>query len=182
MKLISILSILTLLAACASPVAPWTTDTPVPPVADLQVPFDFEIKLYQGQDTLGGARINFSDAFDGKPVVAVLWAGLCPTCRRELPLMQKAYKEYGERINFVGIDIGPYTGLGFEPEGRELLRQLEITFPAGGPPDGAFMREYRILGTPSSIFFSADGEVVHQWSGLIPAKQLRDNMEALLDS
>jgi thiol-disulfide isomerase/thioredoxin len=153
-----------------------------PVATNVQVPFDFEIKLYQGQETLGGTRVNFSDAFDGKPVVAVLWAGLCPTCRRELPEMQEAYKEYGDRITFVGIDIGPFTGLGFEPEGRALLQQLEITFPAGGPPDGEFMRQYRILGTPASIFFSAEGEVVNQWSGLIPAKQLRSNLEELLDS
>jgi thiol-disulfide isomerase/thioredoxin len=138
--------------------------------------------VYQGEDVLGGQRIRFSDAFrPGKPVVAVMWAGLCPTCRRELPEIQEAYVEYGDRITFIGIDVGPFTGLGLEEQGRTLLEELSITFPAGGPPDGQFMREYRILGSPSTLFFSAHGELVTQWSGLLPRGRLSQEIEELLD-
>jgi thiol-disulfide isomerase/thioredoxin len=152
------------------------------PVA-VEVPFDFEIKVYQGKDVLGGETIRFSDAFrPGKPVVAVMWAGLCPTCRRELPEMQEAHEAYGDRITFIGIDVGPFTGLGREEQGRALLSELGIAFPAGGPPDGQFMREYRILGTPSTLFFSVEGELVTQWSGLLPRNRLTQEIEGLLES
>jgi hypothetical protein len=79
-----------------------------------------------------------------------MWAGLCPTCRRELAVMQRAYEEHGDEIAFIGIDIGPFAGLGFESEGRSLLKELRITFPAGVPPEGTFMPEYRILGSPAT--------------------------------
>jgi thiol-disulfide isomerase/thioredoxin len=149
----------------------------------VELPFDFDINVYQGAEVLGGEQIRFSDAFrPGKPVVAVMWAGLCPTCRRELPEIQEAYEAYGDRITFIGIDIGPFVGLGFEEEGRALLKELNVTFPAGGPPDGQLMREYRILGSPSTLFFSADGEVVTQWSGLLPRDRLTKEIEELLGS
>jgi thiol-disulfide isomerase/thioredoxin len=152
------------------------------PVA-VEVPFDFEINVYQGQDVLGGRQIRFSDAFrSGKPVVAVMWAGLCPTCRRELPEIQEAYETYRDRVTFIGLDVGPFTGLGFEKEGRALLEELDIHFPAGGPPDGQFMREYRILGSPSTLFFDVEGELVTQWSGLLPRNRLAKEIERLLDS
>jgi thiol-disulfide isomerase/thioredoxin len=151
--------------------------------AVVEVPFDFAIGVYQGQDVLGSEQIVFSDVFrSGKPVVVVMWAGLCPTCRRELPEVQEAYKEYGDRITFIGVDVGPFTGLGAEEEGRALLQELKITFPAGGPPEGQFMREYRILGSPSTLFFTADGELVTQWSGLLPRGRLTQEIEGLLGS
>lgn len=149
----------------------------------VSLPFDFDVNLYQGQDVLGGQQARFSDAFHaGKPVVAVMWAGLCPTCRRELPEMQGAYNEYGDRITFIGIDVGPFTGLGSEEQGRALLRELNITFPAGSSPNGQFMREYRVLGTPSTLFFAADGELVTQWSGLLPRDRLDREIKGLLGS
>ena len=163
----------------------FTSDSPAFTVETIavDVPFDFAVHVYQGEEVLGGQQILFSDAFRAdKPVVAVMWAGLCPTCRRELPEIQAAYDEYGDRITFIGIDVGPFTGLGFEQQGRALLKELDLTFPAGGPPDGQFMREYRVLGTPSTLFFAADGKLATQWSGLLPKGRLTREIEELLDS
>ena len=172
-----------ILAACGSGIPPSGDPTSDSSDAESQAPPDFQVLVYQGVEELGGSEIEFSEVLaDGKPVVLNMWAGLCPTCRRELPEIQEAYEAFADRITFVGIDVGPFTGLGFEEEGRALLQELDISFPAGGPPDGQFLREYRILGSPSTLFFTAQGELVTQWSGLLTRGRLNQEIEGLLAS
>ena len=143
---------------------------------------DFEISVYQGQDVLGGQSVQFSELFaQGKPVVLNLWAGLCPICRTELPELQEAYNEYGDRVLFIGVDIGPFVGLGSKEDALALLDELEITFPTGNTPDATIMRDYQVLGTPATYFFKPNGEITQQWNGFLTKKQLDDNIEALLE-
>ncbi len=153
----------------------------VPESGSVDLAGDFTIAVYQGEDVLGGEEIQFSDLFaQGRPVVLNLWAGLCPICRNEMPELQEAYEEYGDRVIVIGVDIGPFVGLGDRDDGLALLEQLAITYPAGSTPDVTIMRDYRVLGTPATYFFAPDGEVVQQWNGFLTRGQLDENIEALL--
>jgi thiol-disulfide isomerase/thioredoxin len=144
---------------------------------------DFEIVLYQGEDALGGSTVAFSDVFDqGKPVVLSIWAGLCPICRVEMPDLQKAYEQYHDELLVIGVDVGPFVGLGNAEDGMALLDELGITYPAGATPDQSIMRDYKILGTPATIFLKPDGEVIDRWNGLLTANQLDAKIEALLEA
>ena len=163
----------------AGAIAP--TSPPASQAADIDITYEFDINLYQGEQQLGAQELKFSDVFaQGKPVVLILWAGACPTCRFELPLLQEAYAKYEQEVVFLGVDIGPFTGLGFELDGRALLVELGITFPAGGTPDSAIMREYQVLGVPETLFFSADGELIDRFGGLLNEKRLEQYIQALL--
>ena len=143
--------------------------------------YDFGISLYQGEEELGSSELQFSEVFAiGHPVVLNPWAGLCPTCRAELPELQEVYDKFGDQVVFLGVDIGPFTGLGREPEGRALLAELGITFPAGGTQDNAILREYRVLGVPEVLFFSANGELVDRFGGLLTAQQFAQRITALI--
>jgi thiol-disulfide isomerase/thioredoxin len=155
--------------------------SPAATVTDVDVAYDFDIGLYQGERELGAQELLLSEVFaQGRPVVLILWAGLCPTCRFELPMVQEAYEKHGDEVLFFGVDIGPFTGLGFEPEGRALLDELGVTFPAGSTPDSDIMREYEVFGVPETLFFSADGELVDRFGGLLPEDKLEQNIQALL--
>jgi len=150
--------------------------------ASVELDGDFEIAVYQGEDILGGNPVRFSQVFaQGKPVVLNLWAGLCPICRTEMPELQAAHEKYGDRVLFVGVDIGPFVGLGDEDDALALLDELEITFPAGSTPDASVLRDYRVLGTPATYFFRPDGEVIQQWNGFLSGDQLEDYIGALLE-
>ncbi len=46
--------------------------------------------------------INF-EAFKEKVVFVNFWATWCPPCRAEMPLIQKLYNDYKDRVNFVFI-------------------------------------------------------------------------------
>lgn len=162
-----------------------TSDEPptAPGGVGVELDSDFEIVVYQGEDVLGGQSVMFSEVLaQGRPVILNLWAGLCPSCRAEMPELQAAYEEYGDRALIVGVDIGPFIGLGSESDGRALLNELNITFPAGTTSDANVVRDYKVLGTPTTLFVKPNGEITQRWTGRLTPSQLNEYIETLLDA
>ena len=141
---------------------------------------DFGIVAYQGDDLLGGHETTFANVFaHGKPVVLNFWAGLCPPCRAEMPAFQRVADEYAGKVIFVGVDVGPYIGLGSQDDARRLLDELGIQYPAAYAADASPLQLYAVLGMPTTLFLTADGRLVHKQSGLLLETQLRARVEAL---
>lgn len=150
-------------------------------VDQVSLPRDFEVKLYQGQESYGNDAVLLSTVFmAGKPVVVNYFAGLCSLCRKELPELQMMYEQYGDRVNFVLVDIGPYVGLGSEQDGIALLTNLGVTIPAGSLSDGDVLRTYQVFGTPALQFFLPDGSLQFQRGGLLSAAQIEEQILGLL--
>jgi thiol-disulfide isomerase/thioredoxin len=146
-------------------------------------PADFEITVYQGEDVLGGPTVKLSEVLaQGKPVVLNMWAGLCPVCRIEMPVLQEAHVEYGDRVLILGVDLGPFTGLGTEDDARALIAELGITFPTGNTLDASVLQKYQVVGIPTAYFVTPDGEIVQRWSGALTEEQLGEYIDALIQS
>ena len=172
------------LAACGTDAAPSVPDTaPQSPAAgavSLETP-DLEISVYQGQETLGGDSATLSDALaHGKPVVLNFWAALCPPCRAEMPEFQRVYESRGGEVTIIGVDIGPQQYLGTREEGRALLKDLGVTYPAGTTYNETVARDFEILGMPTTIFIRADGSVARKWSGVINEEKLNELVDELV--
>ena len=67
---------------------------------------DFDVVLYQGREHLGNDPVSLKD-LRGQPVVLNFWAGLCSTCRAEMPGYDRFYKRNVDKLIFVGVDVGP---------------------------------------------------------------------------
>lgn len=117
----------------------------------------------------------------GKPVVLNFWAGLCPPCRLEMPDFQEVHNEHQDKIVLVGLDIGVFTGLGSEEEGRELLQELGITYPVGATPEAKIIQAYQVVGMPSTYFITPDGQIVQKWTGFLNKEKLSELIEELLE-
>ena len=142
---------------------------------------DFELVAYQGEAVLGGKELAFSRVLEqGKPVVLNFWAGLCPPCRLEMPEMQEVYAEYQDRILLLGVDIGPFAGLGSREAGQALLRELKITYPAGTTFDAGVPQAYKLIGMPLTVFITPDGTIVKRWTGLLTKAKLIELVQQLL--
>ena len=133
---------------------------------------DFQIELYQGEGVLGSNILSLSDLY-GTPLVVNFWAGLCPPCRAEMPDIQEFYNEFSDEITLVGVDIGVFVGLGSQDDGRKLLEEKNITYPAGFSPSVDPVRDYKILNMPTTVFITEDGEIFRKWAGLLDKKRTR---------
>lgn len=142
---------------------------------------DFDVVAYQGDTALGGQRVKFSKVFDqGKPVVLNFWAGLCPPCRAEMPAFQKVADEFEGKFILVGVDVGPFLGLGSHDDARRLLAELNIRYPAAYAVDATPVRLYSVRSMPTTLFFAADGRIVQRQAGLMSESQLRSAVQSLI--
>ena len=153
----------------------------LPQRPELPLVGDFQIVAYQGGEELGGDGIALSAVLaQGKPVVLNFWAGLCPPCRAEMPEFQEVYDEFKDRIILVGIDLGPFTGLGTRAEGKALLTELDVTYPAGTTDDVTVVARFGVLGMPSTLFVTPGGGLSNKWTGLLTRRKLTELIEELL--
>ena len=51
-----------------------------------------------------GNKYKLSD-FRGKPVIVNFWASWCGPCKMEMPDFEELYKQYGEEINFLMVNM-----------------------------------------------------------------------------
>ena len=142
---------------------------------------DFSITMYQGQDVVGGQEVNFSGLLGERPIVLNFWAGLCPPCRAEMPDLQEFNDKFEDRALLLGIDLGQFTGLGNPEDAQKLLDELGVTYPAGFTTDGDVVRDYEVLGMPTTIFIDAQGKIFNKWTGALNGEILEEKTLEMLN-
>ena len=104
----------------------------------------------------GGTAVRLSSLL-GQPTLINVWASWCAPCRKELPLLERAHREFGDRVRFLGIDAG-------DPDASvaiALLDELGITFPqvTDSPMQTRGTLGYG-GGLPLTIFVDAQGRMI----------------------
>jgi thiol-disulfide isomerase/thioredoxin len=143
-------------------------------------PHDFSFVPYQGVGE-SGEEMQFSELFgQGRPVVLNFWAGQCPPCRAEMPDFQRVADHYEDDLTLIGIDVGVFTMLGTQDDARALLDELDIRYPAGYAVDQQPLRDYNVTGMPTTIFFTASGEMKEKHTRIVLENEMREKIDALL--
>jgi cytochrome c biogenesis protein CcmG/thiol:disulfide interchange protein DsbE len=96
----------------------------------------------------------------GHPAVVNVWAAWCGPCRAELPIFQRAALDWGERVAFVGVDVRDSAA-----SAARLLREIPVPYPSYQDPEGEIATAYRLVGTPSTIYYDAAGAQTHVHAG-----------------
>ena len=141
---------------------------------------DFAVTMFQGQDAVGGQKINLHSLFGSKPIVLNFWAGLCPPCRAEMPDLQKFNDEFENHTLLLGIDLGQFTGLGNADDAKSLLSELGATYPAGFTSDTDVIENYQVLGMPTTIFIDQNGDIFNKWTGALNSSILKEKALEML--
>lgn len=115
----------------------------------------------------------------GRPVVVNFFASWCGPCQREMPLFEAVWQEYGERIEFMMVDL---CGAGFDDKeaAKALVEQAGYTFPVYFDDGSQAAAHYAIRSIPTSVFVAADGELIGKWVGMIDEQSLRGYLDMLL--
>jgi thiol-disulfide isomerase/thioredoxin len=127
----------------------------------------FEMTAYQGASEFGGSAVVFNEVkalATGKPIVLNFWGGTCPPCEAEMPGFQRIYERHQDDFLMIGLDGGPFMGLGTRNSALQLLDDLGITYPAAFATSREPIVNFGATGLPTTFFFDADGELVDQRS------------------
>jgi thiol-disulfide isomerase/thioredoxin len=128
----------------------------------------------QAQD-LFGRPVN-KDNWAGKVVLVNFWATWCPPCRMEIPELLELKKEYGDRLEIVGIsedDDGPETVVKF-------VRQKGMTYPVVMATKELVASYGGVPALPTTFVVNTEGRVVTKHSGLYPKETYDQEIRSLL--
>jgi thiol-disulfide isomerase/thioredoxin len=103
-------------------------------------------------------------SYNGRPVILNFWASWCVPCKEEMPALQRAYEKYRDAgLIVLGVN---QTFVDDLDTAREFVNELDLTFPnvrddTGNTSEGL----YQVMGLPTSVFITPDGQIVHKQIG-----------------
>jgi peroxiredoxin len=115
---------------------------------------DFSLQDMAG-DTHNLAR------YTGKPVIVNFWASWCPSCRKEMPSMNRAWEKIKhEGIDMIAINVG---------EDRETVESftqaIPVDFPVLLDKDSKTAEAWPVRGLPMTFVLDPDGKLVFRAIG-----------------
>jgi len=128
--------------------------TSFPPVAKPFMAYDFNVK------DIDGTQYRLSD-YRGKVVVLNFWATWCPPCREEMPSMNRAHKKLAnDKVVILAVNVGEDEDTIFEFTGN-----YPVDFPLLMDRDGKVIKNYPVMGLPTTYIISPTGIVTHRTVG-----------------
>jgi cytochrome c biogenesis protein CcmG, thiol:disulfide interchange protein DsbE len=119
--------------------------------------------------TLSGLR--------GRAVVLTFFASWCNPCERDMPILERAQRENGDRIAVVGVNYRD-----FPVDTRTFVRRLGVTFPTllEDSADNKVAARYDVNSIPDTVFIDARGVVRDRLYGPATAEELQSAVDSLL--
>lgn len=115
----------------------------------------------------------------GKPVVVNFFASWCGPCKMEMPHFDEAAKAYAGQIEFMMVNLCAY-GNDTKENAKKMIADGGWTFPVYFDTDGSATLAYNVRSMPTTIFVSADGELIGQQIGAMTAAQLQAQIDKLM--
>ncbi len=125
-----------------------------------------------------GNPVRLSDLRD-KPVVLNFWASWCPPCKAEMPDFEEVYKDYGDRVHFMIVNLTDGTRETVDTAKAYVAGQ-GYTFPVYFDTTMDAANTYRVSSIPTTYFVNADGTLRSYASGMLDGETLEKELRAML--
>ena len=113
-------------------------------------------------------------SFPKRPMVLNVYASWCASCRREEANLVDAFRRYGDRVSFLGVD---------EQEGEStataFAKTMNVTYPIA-LDDGQFAATFGTSKIPETVFIDAAGVVRAVRLGGMSASELESALVTIV--
>jgi len=129
---------------------------------------DFTLK-----DLVG--REQTLSSYKGKGVILNFWATYCPPCKKEMPYLEEAYKQYKvEGIEIIAVNVAEPTRLA-----NQFVKTNNLTFPILLDRDQVVADVYQVINLPMTFFIDEHGEIVEKVSGELTPQKINNSIKLI---
>ncbi len=148
-KIKYVLIFLAFLFLSAGTLSPWDIDE----IVGKKAP-DFTLKDVDGRD------VAFS-SYKGKAVLINFWATWCPSCRSEMPALNRLGKELRSRgLAVVGVSVDRSAD-----SVKDYLLKNPLDFPILVDTDSKVSRQFKVFSLPTSFLLDRNGLILYRFLG-----------------
>jgi cytochrome c biogenesis protein CcmG, thiol:disulfide interchange protein DsbE len=108
----------------------------------------------------------------GSPAVINFFGSYCAPCVREMPALERAHQQLGDRVRFVGINTSDFD----EQAAASLIEDTGITFEVLVDPQGDLLAAVESSVMPTTLFVNADGAIVERHVGELTEDEIVDTI------
>ncbi len=130
-------------------------------------------------DDPAGSAVSLSD-YRGTPVVLNFWASWCGPCKNEMPDFDKAWDEYGDRVQFLMVNLTDDVQETVD-SAKAFLAKTAYGFPVFFDVRLEGAMAYGVTGIPATYFITADGYVAARSSGALNYDMLVQGIGMILE-
>ncbi len=89
-----------------------------------------------------------------------------------MPEIETVYQSLQDQVAFLGINVTDE-----REDALELMEQTGVSYLQAADPDAVIQLRLGAIVMPTTLFVSADGEVLDRWQGILDENSLRDKIE-----
>ena len=116
---------------------------------------------------LGGGPDVPLRGLTGRPTLVNLWASWCAPCRDEMPMLQQAFEQHGERFRFLGVATRDTPAIA-----ADFVSGIGVAYPHAVDADGELLTALGVPGLPVTLALDAEGRVLATQIGQMTPEEL----------
>ena len=122
--------------------------------------------------SLDGSEVRVP-SLKGTPMVVNFWASWCVPCKQEAPVLNASARDYGGRVQFIGVDIQ-------DSDSAARVYQAEIQSPYSvGPAIAGSYLHWGVTAPPETFFVDTHGVVISKIVGPVDRQRLEAHLSRL---